>query len=493
MLVSIDRSRPLAEQIYRRLRGDILAGRLRPGVKLPSSRALARELSVSRNTVLATYEHLAAEGYVEGAGARGTRVSGVSGERLKRSRERRSAGQRQRGRPAGKLSADAKRLRREPGIFAPLTLEKPAGLRWDFDYNVNMSDPTSRRAWGKLLRRRAAVHEATVARLDFRRDPGRLHEAIARHLRSTRGVQCAPEQVLVVPSSQVAIQWAAWLLVDPGEPVALEDPHYVGARTTFRGAGARLAPVPADDQGLRPEKLPRGGARLLYIAPSHHWPTGAVLPFARRIEILSWASRHRAWVFENDHNCGYRHEGPALESLQGLDPSRVLHTGSFHWLLSPESTIAYLVVPPALVETFRAAQSLAAGRPSLLEAEVLTAMLETGEIERLVRRVVRRLSGLRASLGGALEKAVGPEAVVRAPASGLHFHVSFPGRTTGEVDGWVAAAAAAGVGVYPDRPFHLRPARAPGLLFGVGKMGADDLREGVERFGEVVPGRDSSG
>lgn len=485
-LLSLDHTRPLAEQIYSGLAVAIGSGALPAGERLPPSRQLARDLGVSRNTVVNAYQQLQAEGYLETAGAAGTRVSpdlpraGAAASRRERTRGR--------SRPP-RVSGEGRRHVRHPTIFAPLTTAKRANLDVDFDYNVNVSDPAGRRAWARALRRTASRFEMQVGDFDFTRRPGPLHEGLVRHLRLTRGVRATPERILLLPSVQSALAIAVRTLADPGDAIALEDPHYVGIRTTARIQGLRILPIPVDDQGLCVDRLPgrTSRARILYTTPSHQWPSGVVQPVARRLTALEWARGRDAWILENDHNCEYRYEGTPVPSIQGLDDSgRTLYFGAFNRMFSPPPAMGFLVVPDALVDTFRAASLEAGATISRIEQEAMAEFLRSGEIERLLRRVWRRTRERRRLVLTALAEASPQGTEVRAGASGLHIHLRFPGRTVEDVERIAEEARRRGVGVYPDAPFHLVPARAPGLLVGFARPPRERLVEGILRLAEAI-------
>lgn len=464
----------------------MLRGQLKPGERLPATRALARRLGIARNTVVGAYARLAAEGYVSGARSRGTRVSsslppaGVE--------PRRTGGAPPPGVPAA-LSAYGRRLLAHPDIFPPAVRRSREALRWDFDYNINVSDAASRRAWSRILRRSAARAEAAAARYDFRFEPSSLQRALARYLALTRGVTARPEQIFVLGAYQRSPSLVARLLAGPGEEIVVEDPHMLRLRNAFLAAGARLVPAAGDEAGLRVASLPRPRRRirLAYTSPSCQWVTGASLPLDRRLQLLRWADRCGAWILENDYNSEYLYQGTPVQSLQGLDTAgRVLYLGSFSRLLSPDPLIGYLVVPRSLVEAVRAARLIEGHHASPLDEEVLTRFLESGEMERLLRRATRRLGELRAVLLEALRAVPGAPFQVRETQGGMHLHARIPGLPPDRLGELVRLASARGVGVYPDLPYYLRPPPVPGLLLGFAGLTPRALREGAAELGKVT-------
>jgi GntR family transcriptional regulator/MocR family aminotransferase len=255
--------------------------------------------------------------------------------------------------------------------------------------------------------------------------PSELQHAIARHVRVTRGVRCDPSQVVVLSSIQQAFQLTSRLLLEAGDAVAMEEPHRVGARNAFLAHGLRVHAIPSDEQAMRVDLLPDSPApRLVYVSPSHLWPTGAVLPLDRRLRLLEWAHTHDAWILENDHNTEFSAMRTPVMSLQGLDAAeRVLYIGNFSRLISPDPNVAYLIVPPHVADAFRAARNLDGYGPSLLDVDVLARFLNEGHLETQLRRVARRLAPLRDELRDALRESPHHPFDVRDMPGGLHLHV----------------------------------------------------------------------
>ncbi|GJM44305.1 MAG: GntR family transcriptional regulator [Gemmatimonadota bacterium] len=491
MLLRLDPLRPLAEQVYEALGTAIRTGELAAGERLPPSRRLAIDLGVSRNTVVAAYQQLQAEGYVETRGAAGTRVArdipsrGLPGAQPATPPAAAPAGPRRR---PGTLSREGQRVLRAGSVFAPSTLLDRSHLPWNFDYNTTVSDPIARRAWHRVLRRVSSRYEPEAARFDFRRQPGPLHEALVDHLRLTRGVVSESRRIILTNSAQQAFQLAARLTVNPGDSVVVEDPHYLGVRRTLATQGARIVPVGVDRHGLRVDRLPRTGRpRLVYTTPSHQFPTGAVQPLGRRLMLLDWARRHRAWILENDHNCEYRYEGTSVPSIQGLDDGdRVIYVGSFNRLFSPPPALGFMVVPESLVEVFRAGALIDGVAISRLEQEALAEFFTSRDMEKLLRRAWRNARAARGELLSALRALPRSDAEIHAAATGMHLHVALRGWSLDEVRRLVARAEELGVGVYPDEPFYLKPAANPGLLLGFWPLSADEIHEGVSRLGQAM-------
>jgi len=505
ILVMLDRSRPLGDQVYLQLREAVLGGTLRPGDRLPATRQLAASLHIARNTVAAAYARLRMEGYVTGMRSRGTRVSGdlprsafrpPSERSPAASRSPRAGGRRPGGpSPRIRISRYGRRVLARPDIFPPAVRTDRSRLDIDFDYNVNLSDAASRRAWSRLLRRASARHEIAAPRYDFRRGPEPLQAALARHLRLTRGVIAQPEQIIVTAAYQGAFHLAARVLMNPGDGVVIEDPQAIRVRHAFLTAGMRLHAVGGDASGMRTDRLPRpgrtrgtaGGIRLAYTSASCGWVTGAMLPLARRLALLEWARRSDAWIIENDHNSEYVYHGTPVQSLQGLDQDgRVIYVGTLSRLLAPDPLIGFLVVPERLVEAFAAAALVEGHYASPLDREVLARFIDSGEMEALLRRATRRLRERRHALLEALASLDGVTVSVHDAQGGLHLHATLPRVAAADLDLLVASAARAGIGVFPDRPYYIRAPRVPGLLLGFAGLDARSIAGGVARLGALI-------
>ena len=479
----LDGDGPLHRQAYRALRAAILARRLVPGARLPATRALARELGLSRNTVLAAYEQLVAEGYASARVGSGTTVCGTlpAGPRPAAATPSRRAG------PL-RLSAFGARIAAGiPRGQATWSLPREA-LPYDFRYGEPAYADLPLATWSRLLGRRA--RRLSVKRLAYQPPGGapELREALVGYLARARGVRATPEQLIVVRGSQQAIDLATRLLVDPGDSVVLEEPHYTGFSFCLTALGAKPAFVPVDEDGLRVDALAAvRTARLAFVTPSHQFPAGGVLPLARRLALLTWAQQRAAYVFEDDYDGEFRYAGRPLECLQALDDhGRVLYAGTASKLLFPALRIGWLVAPPGLAEHFEAAKALADTGTATLEQLALADFIADGHLERHVRRMRVRLARRRAALIEALVKQLGERAQVRGADAGLHVLLRLGELAMRDVRALREACRARGVGIYPAAPFYARPPRQAEVLLGYGALGEDAIREGVRRLGRAL-------
>jgi GntR family transcriptional regulator/MocR family aminotransferase len=465
---------PLFRQVYLGLRAAILSGAFRAGEKLPSTRDMAEQLGVSRTVVLLAYDQLLAEGFAVGRAGSGTYVS----TRVMVSRQARTE------------EAAPVRLSRfgsaAAAAWASVSFEeRPAGsLLYDFAFGRSDLDTFPFEMWRRILLR--CARRAPVSELDYGAAGGNvaLRDEIAAHLRRSRSVICDPAQVIVVNGSQQALDLIGRVLIEPGDRIAIEDPSYQGTIASLRVAGARLLPIALDRDGLDPARLP-STARMVFVTPSHQFPTGAILPLARRLALLDWATRRRALIVEDDYDGEFHYEGQPVEPLHSLDTSgRVIYIGTFSRTVFSSLRIGYLVAPRSLVVPFTSAKWLTDRHTATLEQQTLAELMSSGLYERYLRRVRRRSAQRRQAMLEGIEKYVGDRVEMTGEGAGAHI-VLWPKRRVSEAT-VVANAAARGVGVYGISPYFVsRPSR-PGIVLGYSRMRETEIREGLRRLGGVL-------
>jgi GntR family transcriptional regulator/MocR family aminotransferase len=484
MLVKLDDDGPLYRQIYRSLRDQILKGVRAAGTPIPPSRQLAADLGCSRNVVTLAYDQLLAEGYLQARRGSGTFVA-TALPRMRRAepqRPHRADGPR-------RLSELAKRM------LAATTGQRVAWQRaaqpppYDFWYGRPPLADFPHDAWCRLLGRSA--RRATLRRLDYGSPEGliELRQAITGYVQRARGVLCTADQVLVVSGFQQAVDLVSRVLLNGGDRVLVEEPHYRPARIAFQVLGAEVRGVPVDDDGLRVDDLPADDTRMIYVTPSHQFPTGAVLPLARRLDLLGWAARRGAYVLEDDYNGEFRYAGRAVETLQGLDQhGSVLYAGTFSKVMFPALRAGYLIVPESLVEAFVTAKALAdAGGPTLLQL-TLAAFIEGGHFERHIRKARMRNAARRAAMLEAIDRHLPAEVEVVGANAGLHVMLRLPQLPQRRFRELRHRAADLGVGVYSAAPFYLDPPAQSALLLGYASLAEAEIREGMRRLGQAFEG-----
>ena len=467
---------PLFRQVYLGLRQAILSGTFRVDGRLPSTRDLADQLGISRSVILQAYDQLLAEGFVAGRGGSGTYVAqDLSSNQSVSSRKSISLRLSSFGSAAAKTAATLDFQGRRPRVH-----------RYDFAFGRSESDIETFpfEMWRRILLRRA--RKSSVSQLDYGPAAGSvaLRGAICAHLRRSRAVVCDASEVIVVNGSQQALDLIVRVLLERGDPVAIENPAYHGTRRILLAAGAQLLPVPVDRDGLDPTRLP-AKARMCFVTPSHQFPTGAILSLARRVALLAWARRRNAIIVEDDYDGEFRYEGQPLESLQGLDTDgRILYVGTFSRTVFPALRVGYLIVPKSLAPVFTAAKWLNDQHSPTLEQETLAEFISSGAYERHLRRVRRRNASRRAALLEAIHQHLGNRVEITGDGAGAHI-VLWPRARIPE-DFVIAQAASQGVGVYGISPYFLKKPPRTGIMLGYARMREAEIREGIRRFGEVL-------
>ena len=479
LLVNVDpRARaPMFEQLYEQIRTRILAGELPRGVALPSSRRLATDLGVSRTTVLQAISALVDEGYVVATSRSAIRVatSLPDQEQLEAARRGSSGSRRPRlsalARATAALPAGVPRLGAAPRAFRP---------------GVPALDQFPIGAWTRVV---ATSHARAKLSLLEAADPAGhrgLREAIANQLATARGVRCSVDQVFITTGMQQAIDEVLRLCVDPGDEVWVEDPCYFGARRAVTAAGARLVPVPVDDEGLDVAagvaRAPH--ARAAVVTPSHHYPLGVTTSLARRMALLAWATRARAIVIEDDYDSEFRHHGRPIMSLAGLDDTGcVVYAGTFSKTLYPGLRIGFAIVPPALVDAYAACRRATGNPASILEQDALATFIADGRFARHLRK----MRGVYRERAEAFVEALRAEcypALVAGPCdTGMQASAML---ATGSDRRFRDAAAARGIEVGAISDYSVSRPRLRGLVFGFGCVRPAALRTGCRELARVV-------
>ncbi|RCG27344.1 PLP-dependent aminotransferase family protein [Sphaerisporangium album] len=480
--LSLDREAPvpLAVQLGDQLRQGVRAGMLRSGERLPSSRSLARLLDVSRTVVTEAFQQLYAEGWLEGRHGSGTYVARLTDlpkhDPLRHDHQGKNGRAPANGRPRtpGEGPAADGEARAQPHRESWSAVEPPPagmidlrpGRPWVLGYD--------QRAWRRAWRRAADL--PPQAYVDPYGHP-RLRELLAAHLRRARAVPAGPENVMVTRGTGNGLDLVAATLLRPGDGAGVEEPGYRTARHVMAARGGRVVPCPVDEQGVVVSGLP-DDLRLLYTTPAHQYPLGGRLPIARRERLLAWARRTGATVVEDDYDAEFRYDVAPLPALYGLDPGRVVLLGTLSKSLAPDVGIGWLVATPELLaRVARVRRSLADRTPGPVQ-EAVSLMLESGDLDRHLRRMRLEYARRRAAIVEALG------ARVHGVSAGLHVFLGLP---AGTVEPLVEAAARRGVLLDTAARHHHGPVAAHGLVIGYGSASLSEVRRACEVVRDLLP------
>ncbi|MFF5260594.1 PLP-dependent aminotransferase family protein [Actinomadura viridis] len=451
--LAVDRSRgvPLNEQLAGQLRAAMREGRLVAGERLPSSRALAGLLGVSRTVVMESYGQLYAEGWLEGRHGSGTYVTDIAVE---------DGG-------AGEVAAITGGGAAPPDEVRPGMIDLRPGVAW----NGGLDTPAWRRAW------RLAAAVPPAVRPDPRGLPG-LRVALADHVRRSRGVACPVERLLITRGATNGLDLLAATVLRPGDRVGVEEPGYGKARAVLRARGMEMVPCPVDEHGLVVDGLP-GDLRLVYTTPSHQYPLGGVLPMPRRQALLAWARRTGALIAEDDYDGEFRYDVAPLPALYGVDPEVVVYLGTTSKILTADMGVGWLVARPDLMEAVARRRAELSDRTAVVPQEALRVLLERGDLDRYVRRMRAEYARRRAVVTGELAGLP-----LRGDTAGLHLVVEVP-----EAVARCAVREAPRRGVLLDdlERHHLGAPRTGGLVIGYGAAaGRGELRTACSLVRELV-------
>lgn len=485
LLIKIDRSlpEPLVSQVYRGILEAIEQETLGPGDRLPSTREFARQLGITRFTVDDAYARLVSEGYLEARHGSGTYVA--EHVHIPDLETNGSTGPES---PRRKLSTWAASLHPEPASES-----SPDAVEFNFYAGTPALDRLPTAIWQRLIRREA--RDQAVASYTYGHTTGlpALREAIASWVARSRGVTCAADQVLVTSGAQQSMDLVMRMLLDPGSKVVVEDPCYRFVRRIASLTGASIVPVPVDGEGLDTGQLPEDdpAIRLACITPSHQYPTGAILPLSRRLELLAWAERTGALIYEDDYDGELRYDSrpvPALAAIAtaGNGPNNVIYSGSFSKVLFPALRLGYIVLPPDLVGPFADAKATVDRHAPTLNQAVVAAFITEGHFERHLAKMRRIYSRRHDALVTAMDKHLA--GIVYRDESmrsaGLHILTHFDvDMTESELE---ALAFANGIGLEGASKCYITPPETPHIFMGYAALPEEHIHAGIARLGQLL-------
>ena len=467
-----------AREIYQALKTQIEDGVYGPSDKLPSTRTLANEFGASRTTVTAAYEQLLAEGFIETGQGRRARVMPT----LRVARSLRQGSKRT---PTARLSAYARQV---ADLAGPPVVSEPLPI--DFRYGDIAAADFPSLAWRRALTKAATTSGSRRLRYQEPQGSIELRTSLQAYLWRARSLRCSREQIIIVNGSQQGLDLCARLLLDTGDRFVIETPCYWAARHVFESVGASPQFVPVDEEGLRTEILESiKKARLCYVTPSHQFPLGHVLSASRRAQLLRWANNAGAYIVEDDYDGEYRYDIRPIRPLHAFDEAaHVIYLGTISKTLSPLLRLGYLVLPPELVDAFRAAKRLTDRHSPTLEQAALAEFIQSGAYERHIRKLRRKNAQRRAALLDAFSENFGSTITVQGSEAGLHVVAWFRKYGSTQEEQLVQKARSAGVGIYPISDLYDHPRavaakrRAAGFVFGYAALEERDIRQGVTRL-----------
>lgn len=468
---------PLYHQLYTELRQAILTGRLQSNQKLPSTRWLAKSLGISRSTVTQSYEQLFSEGYLQTKIGAGTFVSTKLPDDLLTTQPIES--QAKNSSFKVELSIYGKNV--ESAEISVTNSDLPI----NFNYGVPALDRFPLKLWRKLLSRHC---ESNLDLLNYSLEPRGhkpLREAIATYLSSSRAVKCSPEQIIITSGSQQAIDLATRLFINPGDAIALEEPCYQGARNIFQAQGAKLISIEVDESGLIVEQLTNiPKVKLIYVTPSHQFPTGALLSLPRRLELLKWAKKTGTIIIEDDYDSEYRYSSRPIPALQGLENNAsVIYIGTFSKVLFPSLRIGYLVVPENLQSLFARAKWLCDRQSPLIEQQVLTDFINVGHLASHIRKMRNLYDRRRQSLVAALKQYFGEKVTILGENAGIHLMIKI--KTHLNDSEAIEKAARVGIGLTSSRKYYLKAKNQGEFLLGYSQLDELKIKEGIRRLSSI--------
>jgi GntR family transcriptional regulator/MocR family aminotransferase len=455
LAVNLDRSlRNQALQVHAALRAAIVDGLLEPGLKLPSSRSLADQLGVQRNTIVSAYEHLASDGLIDAHHGSGTYV--------------------------------AERLPAQPAAGRSVPIRVATPRREPFELGHTHVDRSILHRLASISRKRIA--SATEDELGYGDPRGSAHLRIqiARHLAASRGVRCDPECIIIVSGTQHAIRLCADALLAPGDRIWIEDPGYYATHATLRAAGMRLVPVRVDAEGLDVEHGARaaGAAKAVCVTPSHQFPTGVSMTMRRRIALTDWARASRAWIIEDDYDSEFRYDGPPLTALAGLGSDRVLYIGTFTKILFASLRLAYAILPASVIERTIAARATHDRFPPRFMQDAVADLIADGTLAAHIRRVRSRYRKLRDEVITSLRETAGEALDFRVPDQGLHILARLPPGHPKDAARHIRQMAAVEAKLLSETGLaHRGP---DGFILGFSGHDVDDLRAAARRLGSAA-------
>jgi GntR family transcriptional regulator/MocR family aminotransferase len=461
--IPIDRSLdiPLIRQVYQQIRDRILNGQLKSDEKLPSTRELSAELKVSRNVILEAYDQLTAEGFLVSRMGSGTFVA---------------------------AGAFLEHHKKEPSFYSSNWIEenKIDENIINFRSGIPALDLFPRKTWTKLSS--AIWSDTPPSSFGYDIPEGRpeLRQVLSQYLLKTRGVDCHPDQIVITSGATQAMTLVSKLLISPGDTVLMEDPITNDIQTIFKTTGAKLYPIPVDENGMKTSLLPLNkNPKFVFVTPSHQFPLGGTLPIQRRIQLIHYSRKTNCYLVEDDYDSEFRYEGPPVSSLQGLEPERVLYIGSFSKILSPALRMGYLILPLHLIEKCRKLKWFSDLHTPSLDQLVLARFIKEGYLERHIAKMKKIYKSRRDFLINCLKTTFSNKVNIFGDSTGLHLIVEFNEQHFSK--GVLEQIEHLGVKIYPVEDHAIEKGKHPNqIILGYGHLKNEEIEEGITRLCQAI-------
>lgn len=478
MYLKLDQEGPLHAQLTRALRTAILDGRLKAGTRLASTRSLATDLGLSRTTIIAAFEQLRAEGFITGKVGSGTYVNAIERVAVKHP-------------PKTHVEPQSRYTRRLRKYMHTPILPRYGKLRYVMQYGVPLINPVLTSAWSRELAK--AARYASPAYPNWQGMP-ELREAVADYLGRRRGVLIDADRVLVVNGTQQALTLCARVLLDEGNFVVIEEPHYFGAHRVLGSHGAKLVPVRTDREGIVSDELPNSPPRMIFVTPSHQFPGGSIMSLTRRLDLLRYAHEHGCWIVEDDYDSEFRYDVKPLPALRSIDEhDQVIYIGTFSKALLSSLRLGYMVLPSVLIKDFIHAKWLDDMGSPVIEQIALANFMRNGGFERHLNRASKMIKARRKTLIKGLRTHAGEYVDIEDSHAGMHLVVWLPKFDYEQCHALIEHACNRGLGLFPIEPHYVTPPPRPGLLLGYAGLSVNELREATELFGQCIRELDKPG
>ena len=471
MFLDLDGHGRAYEQLARALKRAILEGRVGAASKLPATRELAIELGLSRNTVLTAYELLCAEGLAHARTGSGTYVNDVAPPTPA-------------GRGAEVVKPQSRYAARARKLGPPVMGLKRPGIRFDLQYGEPMVNLPLVNRWRSEL---SGAAMRTAIQYPPAQGVVALRQAVSDYVARRRGVATNADEVLIVSGMQQAIALVSRVLLDEGDTVVVEEPHYLAASRSLQAHGARVIHVPVDDEGLVVRALPRRAPGFIFTTPSHQFPLGCVMSLPRRKELLQYAADHRSWIFEDDYDAEFRYDSRPIPALRSLDlHNRVIYVGTFSKALFPSLRLAYIVCPPGLQADLVNAKRLHDLGCSAIDQTAMATFMESGRFETHLRKAIVELRKRRACLLDGIARHAGDAIQVLDSRAGMHAVGWLPRLNFDELERLIEFSAGRGLGLHPIHRYYREPPPRPGLLLGFAGLSVLQLNAATRLLGACL-------